>query len=460
LGEGVLRLSGESESGGIVRLSADFWKFWTGQAISALGDSFSRFALPLLVFKLTDSGLNLAITTAASFVPYLLFGLVIGAWVDRLDRKRLMIFVDIGRAALIVSIPLLANLGALPLWWIYVVTFLSSTLSIAFDAANFAAIPSLVNHSGNAADSAEALVTANGRITASYSAARIIGPLLAGGLVAIMPIYDLIFVDGLSYAISAVTLSLIGISFNVSKEKKSTRIRDDVAEGLRYVLGHPVLRNISMMMAMLNFVEATVGAQVVLFTQRQLGANDSMVGWFYAAGSAGVIVLSLLAGRLRKRFTFSKVALGALMTEGAIIMALSFTHLYWVGLVLWALRSGVGTLFNINTMSLRQAIVPNHLLGRVMSITSVLSWSAIPLGAVLGGAAVDRTQNIGLIYGVIGLLVILIPMAFSFTPLGRAEQYLPKKEAVGAAGGVEQMSQEQVRMEEVLPQVGGTPVES
>jgi hypothetical protein len=131
-------------------------------------------------------------------------------------------------------------------------------------------------------------------------------------------------------------------------------------------------------------------------------------------------------------------------------------------LVLWALRSGVGTLFNINTMSLRQAIVPNHMLGRVMSITSVLSWSAIPLGAVLGGAAVDRTQNIGLIYGVIGLLVILIPTAFSFTPLGRAEQYLPKKEeeAVGVAGEVEQESQEQVRMEEVLPQVGGTPVES
>src|SRR5436305_8536156 len=83
------------------RLSVDFWKFWTGQAISALGDSFSGFALPLLIFKLTNSGLNLALSTAAYMLPYLLFGLVIGAWVDRLDRKRLMIFVDLGRAALI-----------------------------------------------------------------------------------------------------------------------------------------------------------------------------------------------------------------------------------------------------------------------------------------------------------------------------------------------------------------------
>jgi MFS family permease len=444
----------ESKGGGGVRLSGDFWKFWAGQAISSLGDSFSSFALPLLVFKLTNSGLNLAITTAAYFIPYLLFGLVIGAWVDRLDRKKLMIFVDFGRAALIVSIPLLANFDALPLWWIYVVTFCSSILSIAFDAADFAAIPSLVNQGGNAADSGEALVTANGRITASYSAARIIGPLLAGGLVAIMPIYDLIFLDALSFAISAGTLSLIRISFNVSKEKKVTKIREDVVEGLRYVLGHPVLRNISIMMAMVNFVEATVGTQAVLFAERQLGANDTMVGWLFSAGSAGVILLSLLAGRLRKRFAFSKVALGALMTEGVIVVMLSFTHIYWVGLVLWAIRSGVGILFNINTTSLRQAIVPNHMLGRVMSIAGVLAWSAIPVGAFLGGVAVDRTQNIGMVYGVIGVLVILIPLGFSFTPLGRAEQYLPKKEESGV------VSQEQLRMEEAVPEVGGAPVES
>jgi MFS family permease len=276
-----------------------------------------------------------------------------------------------------------------------------------------------------------------------------------------MPIYDLIFLDALSFAISAGTLSLIRVSFNVSKEKKSTKIREDVVEGLRYVLGHPVLRNISLMMAMVNFVEATVGTQVVLFAERQLGANDSMVGWLFSAGSAGVILLSLLAGRLRKRFPFSKVALGALMTEGVIIVILSFTHLYWVGLVLWAIRSGVGILFNINTTSLRQAIVPNHMLGRVMSIAGVLAWSAIPVGAFLGGVAVDRTQNIGLIYGVIGVLVILIPLAFSFTPLGRAEQFLPKKEeGVDGVGQASVVSQEQLRMEEAVPEVGGTPVES
>src|SRR5258708_21703382 len=105
---------------GTTRLSNELWKFWLGQTISNLGTSFTQFALPLLVFKLTGSALNLAITTAATFLPYLLFGLVIGAWVDRVDRKKLMIATDIARAAVIASIPLLASMDRLSVEWIYV----------------------------------------------------------------------------------------------------------------------------------------------------------------------------------------------------------------------------------------------------------------------------------------------------------------------------------------------------
>src|ERR671930_2790891 len=122
----------------------DFWKFWAGQAISTLGSSFTLFALPLLVFKLTGSALNLALATVAEFLPYLLFGLVIGAAVDRVDRKRLMILVDIGRAVVIATIPALAAVDRLSVWWVYLATFVSTTLSIAFEASQFAAVPSLV----------------------------------------------------------------------------------------------------------------------------------------------------------------------------------------------------------------------------------------------------------------------------------------------------------------------------
>ncbi len=407
------------------RLGRDFWLFWGGQTVSNLGTSVTQFALPLLTFQLTGSAFNLALTMTATFLPYLLFGLVIGAWVDRLNRKRLMISVDILQALVIGSIPLAATFGFLSVWWLYGVGFLTSTLAIAFQAAEFAAIPSLVDQGD--------LVTANGRIQASYSAAMVIGPLLAGMLLGLAPLADLMLVDSISFALSAVALAAIRSSFNGAARERSTKLRQDIAEGLRYVLGHPVLRSISLMMALVNLFGSTIGAQLVLFAKQQLQAGDSQVGLLYSAGSAGVILLSLLAGPLRKRWSFSRVALGALMLSGVVELALSTTTHFWVAVLLWALTSGLGILFNINTSSLRQAIVPNDMLGRVMSIAGVLAWSAIPLGTFVGGLVIERTGNVSLVFAAISVATILIPLLFSQTALGRAEAYVAPAEPAPVA---------------------------
>jgi MFS family permease len=408
-----------STSKQVRKFNSDFWKYWTGQTISNLGSSITLFALPLLVFKLTGSALSLGITTAATFLPYLLFGLILGAWTDRVDRKRMMIGTDIGRALIIASIPMLFAFGILTIWWIYIVAFIHATLKICFDAGEFAAIPSLVNQ--------DDLVTANGRIQASYSGASIIGPLLAGVLVALVPFSTLLLFDALSFLVSSFSLALIKISFNKGEKRAPTSIRSDVAEGLRYVFSNPVLRNISIMMALVNFVGTTTYAQLILFAKVRLQASDFQASLMYSAGSLGVVLLALAAGPLRKRWSFSTVALGALMLEGVLTVIFSLMRMYWVAIVLWTLIGGVGILFNINTSSLRQTIVPNHLLGRVMSIASVLAWSAIPLGSLLGGFAITWTQNVALVYGVIGVLTFLIPFAFSFTALGHADRYIPKQ---------------------------------
>jgi MFS family permease len=138
-----------------------------------------------------------------------------------------------------------------------------------------------------------------------------------------------------------------------------------------------------------------------------------------------VVLMSLIAGPLRKRWTFGNVALGALMLSGALILALAFAPSFWIALPLWGLSSGFGVLFNINTGSLRQAIVPNHMLGRIITIAMVLAWSATPLGAMLGGVAIERTDDVQLVYAAIGVATFLIPLYFRlFSPLGHAERYL------------------------------------
>jgi MFS family permease len=401
------------------RLSPDFWRFFVGQTISQLGSSFTLFALPLLVFKLTGSPVNLGVTAAAEFVPYLLFGLVIGAWVDRLNRKRMMIVVDVARALVVVTIPILGYTHGLQVWEVYAVAFANSTLTIWFDSGEFAAIPSLVGRGD--------LVTANGRIQASYSAAQVAGPILAGLLLSVAPVYDVLIVDAASFIVSAFTLMLVRGSFNQEREDRGrSTIRADVVEGLRYVLGHPILRNISAMMALFNFVAVTTFSQLVLFAKTELSATDTRVAFLFAAGSLGVVLLGLLAGAIRRRLTFAPAALGSLMAIGVLTAWFAYNRMYWLALVLWGLASGLGIFFNINTGSLRQAIVPEHLLGRIISIAGVLAWSAQPLGALVGGFLIHWTGNVALIYFSIGLVLIAIALGFYlFSPLGHAEDYLP-----------------------------------
>jgi MFS family permease len=406
------------------RFGAEFWKFLLGQTVSNVGSSFTIFVLPLLVFKLTGSAFNLALVASAEYIPYLLFGLIIGAWVDRVDRRRLMILTDIAQALVISSIPLLGALGLLSVWWIYAVGFVSSTLWIFFNTAEFAAVPSLVPE--------EDLPAANGYLQASYATATVVGPLLAGLLVAVAPIHLVLVVDALSFLVSALAVGLIKVSFNdadSAERQRSERLQRDVVEGLRYVLGHPILRNTCLMMALVSCVGFTVYAQLVFYAKERLGASDAQVGLLYAAGSVGMIALALVASPLRRRLSFSKVMLGTLMLQGVLTVLLASTRSYWVGVLLWAVMWGLVVLLDINSNSLWQMIVPNRLLGRVQSVVNVLSWSTIPLGTFIGGVAIQLTQDVALVYRAIGIVIFLAALAFSFTALGHAERYLPQGES-------------------------------
>ncbi|HEV3124936.1 MAG TPA: MFS transporter [Candidatus Dormibacteraeota bacterium] len=398
------------------RLGRDFQLFFGGQLLSNLGSSVTLFLLPLVVFVLTGSALNLAVTTAAEFVPYLLFGLVIGAIVDRLPRRRLMILADIARAGVIASIPVLSELGHLHVEWIYGVGFVSSVLTIFFNNAEFAAIPCLVGR--------DDLVRANGRVSAAYAVTGVIGPLLAGLLLAALSPSTVLYVDAGSFAVSAMTLALIRTVFDAASRGR-TRIREDVAEGLRFVLGNPVLRSISAMMALINFFSTSiVFGQLVFFAKRHLDASDSEVGWMYAAGSLGVVLVGLGAGRLRQRWSFGRAALGGLFVSGAFMVAMANTSRFWIGAALWMGAAGAGQMLDINTLSLRQAITPPELLGRVLSVASVLAWSAIPLGGLVGGYAISRSGNVAAVYIGCGVMQMLLAAMFALGPLGHAERYI------------------------------------
>jgi hypothetical protein len=411
------------------RFGRDFRLYFFSQVVSQLGTSFTQFALPLLVFKLTGSPTNLALTTAATFVPYLLFGLVLGAVVDQVDRRRMMVSVDLARAGLIAILPVLSMTGTLQVEHVYLVAFVHSTLGILFDCGEFAAVPSLVP--------ADDLVTANGWITATNSAGAVLGPLLAGVLLSLLPVANLLFIDSATFLVSGLALLSIRRSFNsgdpptgdAPPTSRLRRVRADVWEGLRYVLRHPVLRTISVMMAIINFIAVSQSTQLVYFAKEELDATDTEVAVLYGAGPVGIVVIGLVAGTIRRRLSFAVTALGALVISGLTLAAFGLVRWYPASLLLWAAASGFGLLLNINTGALRQAIVPPHLFGRVISIAGVLAWSAIPLGAMAGAAVIEATDDVAAVYVGMGLSTAAIAAAFWFSPVRDGDRYLAEARA-------------------------------
>lgn len=401
------------------RRASAFWLFWTGETISNLGSSFTLFALPLLVFRLSGSALSLGLASVAEMLPYLLFGLLIGAWVDRLNRKRLMIVIDLCQALVLSSIPVAFFFGVLTVWWIYAVSFVSASLKFAFETGQFAAIPSLVEP--------EKRVAATGRLQAGVSGSQMLGPILAGALLFLLPLPTLLFINAATFLVSACTLLCIRRSFNASEPREPTSLRQAMIEGLRYVFGHPLLRAISIMAPLCNLLTISLVTQLPLFASVTFHATGWQLSLFYTAAGAGLTVFAALAGRLRRRLPFSKAVLGAFLFYGLLTMSLAIFPWYWLAVVLWGLMQGSEMIFNVNTAALRMDLVPNHLLGRVRSIAFSIAYSVQPVGALLGGlliARVDKGQ-VTLVYAGIGLVVFLIALSFCFTALGHAERYLP-----------------------------------
>src|SRR5256714_11062975 len=184
------------------------------------------------------------------------------------------------------------------------------------------------------------------------------------------------------------------------------------------------------MMALINFVAGTTWAELVLFADQRLDASQRQIGVLFAAGSAGVVVTGLLAGRLRKRFSFTALAMTSLMLMGACTIVFAGMRWFWAAVPLWGAAGGLGILFNINSGSLRQAIVPNNLLSRVLSIAGVLAWSAIPAGALVGGWVISVTGNVAGVYGAVRSLTICLGAFFRlFTGLRDAQRYVDERKA-------------------------------
>lgn len=362
----------------------DFLKLWGGQAVSQLGSQITVLALPLLaVLALGATPVQMGVLVAAETAPFLLAGLLAGVWVDRLRRRPILIAADLGRAALLLGLPLLAWSGQLRIEHLYAVGFLVGLLTVFFEVAVQAYLPSLVSR--------EQLVDANGKLQTTRSAAQIAGPGLAGVLVQLWTAPVALVLDAASFLVSALGLWRIrAVEPEPEPVAATASVWQEAREGLRVVVASPLLRAFAGKAATGNLGFQLIMTVFVLYGTRGLGLNAAHIGLIFAAGSMGNLLGALLAERTAARIGAGPAIVGGsgLAAVGLLLLPLAQgpKELVVPLLALGLFVDGLGSIVaDVHMLSIQQAITPDRLQGRVNATTRFLTWGILPVGGLLGG---------------------------------------------------------------------------
>ena len=367
----------------------DFVRLWSAESVSRFGSQVSLLALPLIAITvLHTSTFEVGLLSTMEFLPFVLVGLPAGVWVDRLRRRPVLIAGDLGRALALASVPAAHFLGVLSIEQLYVVAFVSGVLTVFFDVAYQSYLPRLVRQ--------EQLVEGNAKLEISSSGASIAGPGLAGLLIQAFTAPVAVLVDALSFLASAGFIARIRRPEPPPPPARGSGMRREIAEGLRYVLGHRLLRWVAAATGTFNLFSSMTQAILVLYLVRRLGMSAGLIGLVMTIGNAGWLLGASASSRLSGKIGVGMSVMGGTVVgaAGAVLIPLAPASgpVPWL-IVSTCLMSLGTTVYNIGQLSVRQAITPERLHGRMNATMRFMVWGTMPLGSAIGGAL---GQTIGL----------------------------------------------------------------
>jgi MFS family permease len=390
---------------------ADFLRLWTGQTISEFGSQISALAIPwLAAVGLHESPLQFSLLGVLGFLPFIIFALPAGVWVDRLRRRPILIVGDAARAVLLGLLPVLWALDALEMWHLFVVQFVVGIFTVFFDVAYQSYLPSLVDR--------DQLVDGNAKLQLTVSAAGVAGPGLSGALIAAITAPYAIVLDAISYVLSTVFMLRIRRGENLPERTEGApkpKMLPELKEGLAFVLRHPYLRPIAVCTGSSNFFGQILFAIALLYFVRTLHLSSFETGAVFASFGAGSIVGAIAANGIQRRIGVGPAIVwnAVLFSVAGLAFPMAPQSFPIPALVVGGLAMGFGGVaYNITQVSLRQAITPERLQGRMNATMRWVVWGTIPLGTLCGGLiASEWGLRTALWVGTIGsLFAFLAPL--------------------------------------------------
>jgi MFS family permease len=382
-------------------LGASYWKLWTSSGLSNLADGVFKIALPLLAIQFTQSPTLIAGLSVAATLPWLLFALTAGALADRLDRRKLMLWANLGRAVLpaLLVAGILLDLGSI--WALYVVALLVGVAETLYDTSAQSILPQVVHR--------DQLSRANGRLYAvELTANQFVGPPLGGLLVAAGVVAG--FAVPAALWLAAVgALFLVPGAFRTEREVKTT-LRFDIAEGLRFLWNQKILRTLAVMTGVFNFASNAAFAVFVLFAvgpASEMGLSEVGFGLLLTTSALGALVGSFIAERVEARLGRSRSLALTILGCALFVGAPALTDNPYILGPAFFVGGVLIVLWNVITVSLRQRIAPNRLLGRVNSAYRLLAWGTMPLGAAAGGL-LAQWLGLQVMFGIMGVLTLAL----------------------------------------------------
>jgi len=390
-----------------VRFGAAYRKLYVATAVSNIGDGMAGIAYPWLASAVTRNPLLVALVAAAQRLPWLFFTLPAGVITDRVDRRKAILAMDSLRGAftLLVAFGVLAQQGSLPspdaltsvvgtrvslYVLLLVATVLLGCAEVLRDNCGQTVMPSIV--------ASEHLEQANGRLWSIESVANtFIGPPL-GSLLLVSAFSVPFFIDATSFFVSAALVALIPGTFRAVRPEgepvERANWRAELGEGVRWLWHHPLLRTMAIVLGLMNMANMMSGAVFVLFSQDVLGVSPLTFTIMGFGGAVGGIIGGYAGPWMSRRFG-SGPCLALTLGSGAVApICVGFTSSWVVAMCLFAVFTLLGSSWNVITVSLRQSIIPAHLLGRVNSVYRFFAWGMMPIGAALGGAVVAVVDSV------------------------------------------------------------------